>query len=82
MVNSKTEGVDYLSDAQYNGSINPGPSTYKGDPSLLKPKIPSWRINPSQGKKSWKPVKTKEPDCASYEVAKGRDYVGRSKFIH
>ena len=40
------------------------------------------KIPPSQGKKSWKPVKSKEPDCASYETGKGKDFVGRSPFIH
>lgn len=31
---SKTEGVDYLSDCQYIGGVNPGPSSYKADVSV------------------------------------------------
>ena len=82
MGNSKTEGVNYLSDWEFASAYNPGPCTYSGDPSRLKPKITAVKINPSIGKKDWKPVKTKAPDCASYEVAKCKDFVGKSKFIH
>lgn len=40
------------------------------------------KIDPSKGKKSWRPIKTKEPDCASYEYAAGKDFVGKSSFTH
>ena len=81
--NSKAEGVDYLSDAQYVARMYPGPTTYKVDPNKVKPRVLAVRIDPdTKGKKSWKPVKSKEPDCASYEVGKGKDFVGRSQFIH
>jgi len=36
----------------------------------------------SKGKKDWRPKKTTEPDCASYEVQKAKAYVGKSPFIH
>ena len=40
-------------------------------------------FNPDRkGKQSWKPVKIKEPDCASYEVGKAVDRVKPSPFIH
>ena len=32
---SKTEGIDYMSDAQYVGSVSPGPCSYKADVSLV-----------------------------------------------
>ena len=48
----------------------------------MKPRITAAKFNPSQGKKSWRPVKSKEPDCASYENGKGKDFVGKSPYIH
>ena len=60
----------------------PGPMTYKADANKVKPRIREVKFAPSQGKKSWRPVKTKEPDCASYEVAKSRDYCGKSSMGH
>ena len=48
----------------------------------MKPRITYVKIAPSQGKKSWKPVKTKEPDCASYEYGQSKDFVSKSPFIH
>ena len=35
-----------------------------------------------KAKQSWKPVKTKLPDCASYEVAKSKDFCSKSSVIH
>ena len=67
-----------MSDAQYLAQKQPGPSTYKADPSKVKPRIFAVKFDPAKEKKSWKPVKTKLPDCASYEYGKGKDYVGRS----
>ena len=48
----------------------------------MKPRVTAVKIDPSKGKKSWRPVKSKEPDCASYEFGKGKDFVGKSPFIH
>ena len=49
---------------------------------MVKPRITYVKFDPSKGKKSWRPVKSKEPDCASYEYGKGKDFVGKSPFIH
>ena len=48
----------------------------------IKQRITSVKFDPAGKKKDWKPVKTKLPDCATYEVGKGKDYVGKSQFIH
>ena len=64
------------------GSYNPGPSTYKGDHNQLKSRILAVKIPDPKEKSSWRPVKSKLPDCASYEVAKAKTYVGKSQFIH
>lgn len=48
----------------------------------MKPRILTVKIDPSKGKKDWRPKKTKEPDCASYEYGKGKDFVGKSSFKH
>ena len=37
---------------------------------------------PSQGKKDWKPKKTKDPDPGSYDFRKGQKFCGKSDFIH
>jgi hypothetical protein len=51
-------------------------------PNTVKPRILAVKIDPSKGKKDWRPKKTKEPDCASYEYGKGKDFVGKSAFVH
>lgn len=79
---SKTEGVDYLSDHQYLAQRNPGPSTYKAEPNRVKPRITAVKFNPSQGKKEWRPIKSKNPDVGSYETGKSKDFVSKSPFIH
>ena len=49
---------------------------------MVKPRILKTKFNPPKEKKSWRPVKTKLPDCASYEFGKSKAYVMRSPFIH
>ena len=49
---------------------------------MVKPRILKTKFNPPKEKKSWRPVKTKLPDCASYEYGKSKAYVMRSPFIH
>ena len=79
---SKAEGVDYLSDAQYLATVQPGPTAYKADHTKVKPRVIECKFGPPKEKKSWRPVKTKEPDCASYENAKAKNYCLRSSFVH
>lgn len=74
--------MDYLSDHQYLAGKYPGPSSYKADVAKVKPRILATKFNPSQGKKSWRPVKSKEPDCASYEFGKSKDFVSKSPYMH
>lgn len=51
--------------------------------SRVKPRILAVKIDPNtKGKKSWRPVKVKEPDCASYEYGPSKDFVSKSPFIH
>ena len=59
-----------------------GPTTYQVDHNKLKPRILAVKFDPAKEKKSWRPVKTKAPDCATYEYGKSKDYCGRSAFIH
>ncbi len=79
---SKAEGVDYLSDAQYVATFYPGPCTYSADYTKTKKRILATKVAPSTGVKEWRPIKTKLPDCASYEHDKAKDYCSKSKFIH
>ena len=74
--------MNYLSDAQYVAAKYPGPCTYSGDANKVKPRILAVKMGPAGAKKSWKPVKSNKPDCASYEAAKSKDYVGKSPFMH
>ena len=56
---------------------------YTFQASRLKPRIVAVRINPdNKGKKSWKPVKSKEPDCASYEYGQSKDFVSKKSYTH
>ena len=56
---------------------------YNYQASRLKPRIVAVKIDPdTKGKKSWKPVKSKEPDCASYEYGKSKDFVSKRSFTH
>jgi hypothetical protein len=63
-------------------SFYPGPCTYSADYTKVKKRVLTAKVAPSTGKKDWRPVKTKLPDCASYEHDKAKDYVGKSKFVH
>ena len=80
----KTEGVNYLSDAQYISSTMPGPSTYKTNAKVVQPRITAVKIAPAKTKKqtSWKPKKSEEPDCGTYQVDKARHLVERSPVTH
>jgi hypothetical protein len=67
----KTEGVNYLSDAEYHGLNHPGPTTYNADSSVIQKKssgsialkMPIKGLN-----KSWRFEKSTMPDCGSYKV--------------
>ena len=49
----------------------------------MKPRVSAVKIAPAKTKKnSWKPVKSKEPDCGSYDVSSGRKFVERSPVTH
>ena len=49
----------------------------------IKPRIVAVKIDPdTKGKKNWRPVKSKEPDCASYEYGKSKDFVSKSTLKH
>jgi hypothetical protein len=68
----KTEGLNYLSDAEYHGLLYPGPTTYNANSSVIQKKssgsvalkIPIKGLN-----KSWRFEKSTKPDCGSYETA-------------
>ena len=81
---SKTEGVDYLSDAQYISSTLPGPSTYKSDAKVVQPRVTAVKFAPTKSKKqsSWKPVKSQEPDCGTYQVDRARATIEKSPITH
>lgn len=40
------------------------------------------KFDPAKAKSSWRPVKSKLPDCASYEFGKGKDFVSKSQMKH
>ena len=68
----KTEGVNYLSNAEFHGLFHPGPTTYNADSSVIQKKSSgSVALKmPIKGlDKSWKFEKSKKPDCGSYEHA-------------
>lgn len=71
-----------MSDYQYIAATHPGPCNYDQDVSKVKARIPAVKIDPSTGQKSWRPIKTKMPDCASYEYAKSKDFVAKSAMKH
>lgn len=48
----------------------------------MKPRVTAVKFDPAGKKKSWKPIKTNDPHPATYDAGKGKDYVGKSKFIH
>ena len=65
----KTQGLNYLSDSQFHGAINPGPGTYDYDPARLKASHTSYIAMkvPSKGlDKSWRFEKVKGPDMGTY----------------
>ena len=75
----QTEGVNYLSDGMYLAKKQPGPEKYEPKTDLVKPRASICKFLPSQGKKDWRPKKTKDPDPGSYEVRKSQQYVGRKE---
>ena len=60
----------------------PCPRDFAQQRNPVKPRITYAKFNPAGEKKTWRPQKTKDPDCASYENGKAKDFVGRSPFIH
>lgn len=65
---NKTEGLSYLSDAQYLGSTNPAPTSYKIDEQHVRSRSPEWKIpKPLAKAKSYKIIKSKEPDVGTYK---------------
>ena len=75
----QTEGVNFVSDTVYLAKMQPGPEKYEPKADLIKPRTSICRFNPSQGKKDWRPKKTKDPDPGSYEVRKGQEFVGKAE---
>ena len=61
----------------------PGPTSYKADTKIVRPRAPAVKFAPTKTKKqaSWKPVKSKEPDCGTYDLDKGRHFVEKSPII-
>ena len=86
---SRAEGVTYLSDAEFVGQSLPGPHAYNPNDEQTRSKSPSVRfIKPSAEKRSYKIVKSNEPDVGTYDAAKSKDkiqsngsvvYIGRPK---
>jgi len=76
---SKTEGVDYLSDCQYIGKCYPGPGSYSAvNFKITEKKAPVISIAPDRSThKGWKPVKSKNPDCGSYNPANSMDKLAK-----
>lgn len=75
-VYSKAEECDFLSDVQYLGKVNPGPSQYSPNKSYTLPRSSSWAlIKPKKEKPHWKPQKTHEPDVGTYEPLKAEPLV-------
>ena len=85
----KSEGVTYLSDAEYVGQSLPGPNTYNPNDEQTRSKSPVVRFfKPNNEKRSNRVAKSKEPDVGTYEGAKQKDklltngavvYIGRPK---
>lgn len=74
---NKCEGLDYLSDCTYMGKCFPGPGTYKANHDYVAPTARKARIHPlTKDNRGWKPVKSKAPDCATYDIAKAKDKIG------
>lgn len=65
----KAEGVNYLSEAQHIGCSQPGPSSYKAEKLVVKPRVTAVKFAPFNGKKiKWKPIKDQGPGVGSYNV--------------
>lgn len=80
---NKTEGVDYLSDCQYVGKCYPGPGSYKVDHKWTEETARASKINPdAKESKGWKPVKSKVPDCGSYDFFTAKDKIGKKTVSH
>ena len=70
MVIRKCEGVNYLSDSEYRGHVNPGPTEYnpsdryvsKNHASSVTMRVPSRGLD-----KSWRFEKVNKPDVGSYQ---------------
>eukprot|EP00347_Sterkiella_histriomuscorum_P000753 403374637 len=73
----RTEGFDFLSEAQYLGTLSPAPTHYKPDKIKLMKRSSSWAIMKPINEKNlgWKPVKSKESDLGSYDVAKSKTFI-------
>ena len=64
---SKCEGASYISEAEYIGQANPGPTAYTVDEKQTRSKSPEWKFPPTIAKtKSYKIIKSKEPDVGTY----------------
>ena len=50
---------------------------------IVKPRSVAVKFAPSNAKKSsWKPIKSKEPDCATYKVDRGRKFLDKSPEVY
>lgn len=69
--------MDYLSDCTYIGKSFPGPGTYKANHEYVAESSRKARIHPlTKDNRGWKPVKSKAPDCGTYDIAKAKDKIG------
>lgn len=77
---NKTEGVSYISDAQYMGQATPGPGGYKVDEQHTRSRSPvlKWQ-NPPERKNHYKITKSKEPDVGTYNPGKSKDVTSQQR---
>ena len=64
---NKTTGLSFLSEVEFLGKTQPGPTKYENKKAVVLERKPAWKFpNPKQ-KTHWKPKKVKGPDPGTYE---------------
>lgn len=65
---NKTQGITFMSESEYLGKHQPGPSHYQLNESQVKKRLVGFKIIKPKSKYHWKPIKSTLPGSATYTI--------------